>query len=80
MKERSRQSEEVTWTIIQNCTSEFSVGASSAIPKKEIPARMVCRQPKTLKEDILTEGLQKSVRIEDFDVYESDNVLILSTP
>ena len=34
IKERAKQLEEVTSTIIQNCTSEYPLDAAGALPKK----------------------------------------------
>ena len=44
MKDRATVSEEVTSTIIQNCTSEYPLDAAGALPKKETLARLVRKQ------------------------------------
>lgn len=74
IKEKAKNSEERTSTIIQNSTSDYPLNAASALPKKETLAKMVRRQRTIPKGDILT----RSIRGEDFVIHESDNLLILS--
>ena len=80
IKERSKQSEEVTSIILQNSTSEYPLDATSALPKKETLTRMVRRQRKGPDGEILTDDLRKSIRGEKIIIYESNNQLILATP
>lgn len=81
IKQRARDSEETTSTVIQNCLSTYPIDAACALPKKETLARSVRRQRTDHIQDgnVLTDELKSTLRGDDFVLHDSDGLLILTT-
>ena len=79
MKERATNTEELTSTIVQNCTSDFPLEAIGSLPKKESLKRMIQRQRKFTDGNELTNQLRLSLRGERFVLFEEDNIIIMAT-
>ena len=79
MKERASNTEEITNTIIQNCTSDFPLEATGSIPKKESLSRMIRRQRKFTDGNEITDELRVSLRGERFVLVEEDNIVLIAT-
>ena len=79
IKEKAKSSDEVTSTIIQNCTSDFPLSAAGSLPNKETLSRMVRRMRSTPDGSILSEELRSTIRGENFVLHESEDLVVLST-
>ena len=75
MKNSAEQTEEVTSRIINNVLEELPLSIAGSIPKRETLARMVRRARKNEE----SEDLDKTSRGENFRLYETTSVTILST-
>ncbi|KAL8578262.1 hypothetical protein ACOMHN_005653 [Nucella lapillus] len=80
IKQRAEQSEEATSSIINNCTAEFPLAAAGSLPKKETLARMIRRKRKAPDSDIISEELKLTTRGEQFLAFQTDDIVILTTP
>lgn len=75
MKTRAEQTEVVTSSVIHNVVEELPLSVAGSLPKRETLARMVRRARKI--DD--SEDLNMTTRGENFRLYETTDVTILST-
>ena len=79
MKERASNTEEITSTIIQNCTSNFPLEATGSLPKKESLSRMIRRERKFTDGNEITDELRVLLRGERFVLVEEEDIVLMAT-
>ncbi|XP_077579601.1 heterogeneous nuclear ribonucleoprotein U-like protein 1 isoform X1 [Stigmatopora nigra] len=79
IKEQASNTEDISSTIIKNCTSDFPLEATGSLPTKETLFRMIRRQRRSAEGNEITDKLRVSLKGERFILFEEQDIVLMAT-
>ena len=80
IKTKARESDEITSAIMQQCTQDFPLDATSSLPNPGTLSRFVRRQRAPPDGELVRGDLLTTTRGEDFVLLDNEAMTILATP